>query len=1502
MKINWNKNSTLTMRTTTNNLSARWTWLIMAMLFILTGTVTKAQLVYNETFDTPTNTLTLPLGWSQGKFGAGTDPDNYWDRVTTSPFPTAFPRNGSGMARYLSYWINNGESSFLASKSLDMRAGIPVAGAALSFWMYRDNAGFTGNLDRIQVYANLTPDMNGSPVLLVEQGTGSTPNAIHRSCTQTPAPVTCNGWNQYSYLIPQAGFSGQANVYVVILGISAFGNNIYIDDFSVTSYPAAQTFTVGSGAVIFQNTSTTAPNQLNQMIIGCKINMSGAASPRTLTEMVFNTNGTSNPFNDIQNAKLWFSGGTNTFSTENAIQLGTYASPYATNDTFLISVAGSGYSGPANFTGLEHGDNFFWLTYDIKPGAIAGNFVDAEWVNFRVSGYAQQTPNPQTLVGARQIDVVYCVPSYTVGTSWLNYQTNDYIRSVQLVGDNIPPPGINNNQNWILTPAGSSCPTAPSSCFFQSHPPDYELFAEVAGKTTSVTANNTTVYPISLQVGTYGSGNVIAAWIDYNKDGVFNNWFSEVSVNATGAAGANTITLTGVQTHPGWRVGMTAAGTGIAPGATITAVAGVTVTLSANNIGAVSGAILFTTNDGEKIAQSQGMGSLGTYNTTFRVPTWATAGKTRMRVREVWINYNINPCQTYTYGETEDYRITIIPDCPTYPGYTTWLGLTSNWADPSNWCPSVAPINGNPVVNVRLPGAATPPGAYTYVRPVIVAGVNAVANKLRIEANDTLYINATTSSYLTVNDSMKIWTPTSALKINTTFIDTAQVFNGTLNRPADSPLNRALRTRSFKAYPQADLLLQGLQTNDIITNILVHIQRKANGQPYKNLTVKMYMTTNASATFGTGFAANIPTPISPVITVFSGDVNSSSFVPVSGDFGTIDIALTTPYQWDGSANVLIVEWCYDNTGFSDTGINDEVRFTQTTTLRRYMCLTALSDFPKAGCALSPKDTVMVSTSGTAGSNTVTINAGQVGKVRVGQIAVGPGPTIPGYQVIAVAGTTVTLSGNAITTFSNTNVTYYDVNNTSITFRPNLTFKYTRPYIKYPLTVRGHWENNGLFVPAVSRTFLTGSALQRILGSSVTTWYDLDISNNAHVSLDQDIVVTDSLRLVNGRLKLNLRLATLTREDASALTRTNGFIQADMDAVAANVAPFGRLRWNMGATLGNRVIPFVNAAGSYIPFDYNPQAGTNDVTFATYQTQVNNTNIPAPTVTNVFGFNGTAWNSDGSALVDRYWSITNAGVSPRAHLTYRWANSERAATNPTGAALMSAQRWLNSSSLWEFPYQPSQTYTPGTPDQLVLNNYTDFNNHWWVIVGSSTPLPVSLLDFEAIPYKDKVKLKWTTASEFNNSHFVVDRTVDQSDFTFIGRVESKGPSNNRQDYETWDMNPVEGMQYYFLRQHDVDGRTESYGPVSARFTRNQFDIVTATVSSSEMGLTVVFSYDSNEPYSYRIVDMLGKVIVAKDRNPAEPGINVIDIDAKLSKGAYQIMLQNNEKVVSRKFFY
>ncbi|HMT30967.1 MAG TPA: T9SS type A sorting domain-containing protein, partial [Bacteroidia bacterium] len=207
------------------------------------------------------------------------------------------------------------------------------------------------------------------------------------------------------------------------------------------------------------------------------------------------------------------------------------------------------------------------------------------------------------------------------------------------------------------------------------------------------------------------------------------------------------------------------------------------------------------------------------------------------------------------------------------------------------------------------------------------------------------------------------------------------------------------------------------------------------------------------------------------------------------------------------------------------------------------------------------------------------------------------------------------------------------------------------------------------------------------------------------------------------------------------------------------------------------------------------------------------------------------------------------------------------------------------------------------DAVVVPGFNQFSsNVWWTITQNANPLPVSMLDLVAKTYNDRVKLTWETASEINNSHFIIERTTDQVNFDYIGRAESKGPSTSTLNYSIWDEQPLQGIQYYYLRQYDINGTMKSYGPVSATFSRDLFDIVTATATNSEKGLIVDFDYNTDEPYKYSVVDVLGKVIATQDKNVAQPGRNRIEIDVKLSQGVYQIILQNSEKVVSKKFYF
>jgi hypothetical protein len=129
---------------------------------------------------------------------------------------------------------------------------------------------------------------------------------------------------------------------------------------------------------------------------------------------------------------------------------------------------------------------------------------------------------------------------------------------------------------------------------------------------------------------------------------------------------------------------------------------------------------------------------------------------------------------------------------------------------------------------------------------------------------------------------------------------------------------------------------------------------------------------------------------------------------------------------------------------------------------------------------------------------------------------------------------------------------------------------------------------------------------------------------------------------------------------------------------------------------------------------------------------------------------------------------------------------------------------------------SPALAPGSYILLRWTDVNDTNNDHHLAVdnvqvdfdltstGCNVLLPVELLSFEASRSGPAVSLEWSTATESNNSHFVVARSVNGVFFEPLFQVRGAGDSFERIDYRAIDPAPFNGMNYYRLQQYDHDG--------------------------------------------------------------------------------------------------
>ena len=91
----------------------------------------------------------------------------------------------------------------------------------------------------------------------------------------------------------------------------------------------------------------------------------------------------------------------------------------------------------------------------------------------------------------------------------------------------------------------------------------------------------------------------------------------------------------------------------------------------------------------------------------------------------------------------------------------------------------------------------------------------------------------------------------------------------------------------------------------------------------------------------------------------------------------------------------------------------------------------------------------------------------------------------------------------------------------------------------------------------------------------------------------------------------------------------------------------------------------------------------------------------------------------------------------------------------------------------------------------------------------TPLPIELVSFDArLAMDGTVVLTWATAMEWENDHFTVERSPDLIGWTDIRRVGAVGHSNTLVEYDAVDREPLQGLNYYRIRQTDRDGVSTS----------------------------------------------------------------------------------------------
>lgn len=194
-------------------------------------------------------------------------------------------------------------------------------------------------------------------------------------------------------------------------------------------------------------------------------------------------------------------------------------------------------------------------------------------------------------------------------------------------------------------------------------------------------------------------------------------------------------------------------------------------------------------------------------------------------------------------------------------------------------------------------------------------------------------------------------------------------------------------------------------------------------------------------------------------------------------------------------------------------------------------------------------------------------------------------------------------------------------------------------------------------------------------------------------------------------------------------------------------------------------------------------------------------------------------------------------------------------------------------------------------EAVGNVFFDLSNVNFTITDN---IPVELTAFFAIKVEDGIMLKWTTATETNNSGFMIERSSNNIDFSEIAFVNGNGTSTEVTDYEYRDAVLTVGKYFYRLKQIDFDGtatysnviETEINGPAV-------FDLSQNYPNPFNPSTMIKFSLPVDSYVRIELFNTLGEKVDELTNRDYSIGNHEINFDAsKLSNGVYYYTISAN----------
>ncbi|MEQ9251125.1 MAG: T9SS type A sorting domain-containing protein [Cytophagales bacterium] len=402
------------------------------------------------------------------------------------------------------------------------------------------------------------------------------------------------------------------------------------------------------------------------------------------------------------------------------------------------------------------------------------------------------------------------------------------------------------------------------------------------------------------------------------------------------------------------------------------------------------------------------------------------------------------------------------------------------------------------------------------------------------------------------------------------------------------------------------------------------------------------------------------------------------------------------------------------------------------------------------------------------------------------------------------------------------------------------------------------------------------------------YVNVEINNSfgtgPQLSLDGDVTITNRLTLTDGIVDANGNTLILSSTDPADIT---GYSSASFIT--------GLMRKSVLANTDT--IPFpVGTGGNSVDYQLMEFINNNAAGISALEVSVSTINEVG---NNVDGNLNPIIASDGPAIInifeDAEWDINPVGAISggsyglRLHvenitgLTGILDNAFTILKRPSASTNYNEWDALAGTTLMPPLDSAGRIYDAGN-GFAQRTGYTTFSK-FAIGASAGAPLPLELIAFNAELIKDEVLINWKTINEKNTSHFNVEKSSSSFDWITIQSVDAAGYSNEAMNYSIIDNDLHEGVNYYRLKQIDMNGSFE-YSRVISVF----YDLAAnlkITLYPNPFNDFIHVDFDKRPIGNLEISDVNGQTLYKAELDkenqinlkPSSPGLYFIKIKTK-----------------------